>query len=207
MSTTTAFFLLLYALIVGFGFYIRSYLIKKGEDLATKEDFKDLRSQTAELRRATKEIETKIDDQIWNRQRQWEMKKEIFLEAARAVAEADAALATTVSAYLRRETLGERINQCEQLWFALAAHGSEIMIVSKMNTITVYTNMTKSFIDTVLCLNPREDSQTMATEKFDKFRSMRAAFYVVLRKELGIELTYPSATTQSGGSSAEPGPD
>jgi hypothetical protein len=89
----------------GVGAYLGSYLKKKGEILATKEDFDSLRTQTHELTVATKEIEAKVNDQVRNRQRQWEMKKELFIAAAQTVAKADATLAPTVSAYLRRETL------------------------------------------------------------------------------------------------------
>jgi hypothetical protein len=71
-----------------FGLYLKSYFSKKGEYLATKEDFKDLKAQTAELRQTTKEIEAKIDDQVWDRQRQWEMKRDILLEATKRLTEA-----------------------------------------------------------------------------------------------------------------------
>ena len=75
-----------------FGLYLKSYFSKKGENLATKEDFKELKAQTAELRQATKEIEAKIDDQVWSRQRQWEMKRDILLEATKRITEANDAV-------------------------------------------------------------------------------------------------------------------
>lgn len=76
----------------GAGAYLGSYLKKKGENLATKEDLNDLKAQTAVLTQTTKEIESKIEDQMWNRQRQWELKRDTLLEAARCVADVDAML-------------------------------------------------------------------------------------------------------------------
>jgi flagellar basal body-associated protein FliL len=73
-TITTILLLVLYGLFLAGGIYFESYFNMKGENLATKEDFKELKSQTAELRQATKEIEAKIDNQIWSGQRQWELK-------------------------------------------------------------------------------------------------------------------------------------
>jgi hypothetical protein len=56
--------ILLVALTSWLGSFIGSYSKKKGENLATKEDFRELKAQTAELRQATKEIESKIEDQV-----------------------------------------------------------------------------------------------------------------------------------------------
>ena len=196
---------LLAAIASGFGGYFGSYLNKKGENLATKEDFKDLKDQTAELARATKEIEAKIDDKVWNRQRQWELKKEIFIEATRSVAKADETLARTVSAYLNGYSIREGIDQCEKCWYELAYQASSIMFISDPATIDISSNLSKTFIDTVLSLKPDGDNRAEARQKFDQFRALRAAFYVATRNELGIVLG-PLPTPQSSGSSAAQGP-
>jgi hypothetical protein len=52
---------------------LRSYVSKKGENLATKED-------VAELTRITKSIEARISEDTWARQRGWELKKEAAFE-------------------------------------------------------------------------------------------------------------------------------
>ena len=70
----------------GAGAYLGSYLKKKGENLATKEDI-------GELTRRTREIESKIDDQVWNRQRQWEVKRDILLDVTRRLADAHDSIA------------------------------------------------------------------------------------------------------------------
>ena len=79
-------------LCAGFGAYLGSYLKKKGENLATKEDIE-------ELTRRTKEIEAKIDDQVWNRQRHWEMKRDALYSAVGALGRADDALLSVASTY------------------------------------------------------------------------------------------------------------
>jgi len=75
-----------------FGSYLAGYLKTKGENLATKEDFKDLKEQTRELTQTTKEIEAKIDDQVWNRQRLWEMKRDVLIEFARTLSDFEQAI-------------------------------------------------------------------------------------------------------------------
>jgi len=189
----------------GVGAYFGAYLKKKGENTATKEDFNDLKEQTRQLTHTTKEIEAKIDDQVWNRQRHWEMKKEIFIEAARTVAEADAALARTVTAYLNGWPWSDGIDRCEEYWYKLSAQGSAVMIIADTKTIEISSSMVKAFIDTVLALKPNEDNRADAEQKFNQFRSVRAAFLIFTRKELGLELG-PLRTLQSTESSATPSP-
>src|ERR1700733_10960347 len=84
--------ILLMALASCFGSFIGSYSKKKGENLATKEDFRELKAQTAELRQATKEIESKIEDQVWDRQRQWELKRDAVLGVIQALSATEDAL-------------------------------------------------------------------------------------------------------------------
>lgn len=63
------------AVIAGGGAYLGSYLKKKGENWATKEDVQELARQTRILTQAAKEIESKIADEYWNRQKRWELRR------------------------------------------------------------------------------------------------------------------------------------
>lgn len=76
----------------GVGAYVGSYLKKRGENLATKDDFDDLKEQTRQLTQATKEIEARISDQLWNRQRRWELKRDTLLEATKRLTEVNDAI-------------------------------------------------------------------------------------------------------------------
>ena len=98
---------LINAAIVGSGIYLSSYLKKKAEHLATREEFKDLQRETAELTRTTKEIEAKISDDVWNRQRRWELKRDILLEMAKKISGAYDAL-DQVFATLQVEKTAEK---------------------------------------------------------------------------------------------------
>lgn len=70
MGTMETVGILVLTLIGGWlGGFFGTYFKKKGENLATKEDI-------GELTRRTKEIEAKIDDQVWDRQRQWELTRD-----------------------------------------------------------------------------------------------------------------------------------
>jgi hypothetical protein len=74
------------------GAYFGAYLKKKGGNLATKEDL-------GELTRRTKEIETKIDNQVWSGQRQWELKRDALLAAVSALRHAHNKVGLLYSAY------------------------------------------------------------------------------------------------------------
>jgi len=76
----------------GAGAFIGAYLKEKAKNFATREDFEGLKKQTQELTNATKEIEAKIEDQVWNRQRQWEMKRDALVKGIQALERADEAL-------------------------------------------------------------------------------------------------------------------
>jgi uncharacterized protein YoxC len=75
--------LLLNAAFIGTGVYLSSYLKTKAEHLATREDFEELRQQTASLTHTAKEIEAKISGDLWDRQKQWELKRDVLFELAR----------------------------------------------------------------------------------------------------------------------------
>jgi hypothetical protein len=88
------------ALIVGFislfgagvGAYLGAYLKKKGENLATQEDIDKIVDQVRIVTETTKEIEAKISTEMWNRQKLWEMKRDVVFQTMSNVAKADNAL-------------------------------------------------------------------------------------------------------------------
>jgi hypothetical protein len=82
----------------GAGAYLSSYLRKKGENLATQEDIRKLVDQVAAVTQATKQIEARISDEVWHRQRQWEMKKEAVFCVMQALGKADDSLVTYLDA-------------------------------------------------------------------------------------------------------------
>lgn len=109
MPTTVESFLFWVVTILcsGAGAYLGAYLKKKGENLATKEDFRELKEQTRDLAQTTREIEARIDDQVWNRQRQWEMKRDILLELVRSMDSFDQAI-RDLSVKIKSRTLSQK---------------------------------------------------------------------------------------------------
>lgn len=72
--------------------YLRGYATKKGENLATHEDIDKLVEQVKATTDATKNIEAEISSGVWNKQKRWEMKREVLFDAARRISEIDDAM-------------------------------------------------------------------------------------------------------------------
>jgi hypothetical protein len=77
----------------GAGAYLGSYLKKKGENLATHEDLEKLVTQMTAVTTATKNIEARISDEVWQKQKRWEAKREAIFEVMRRLGELEAASA------------------------------------------------------------------------------------------------------------------
>jgi hypothetical protein len=84
----------------GGGAYFGSYLKKKGGNLATHEDISKLVDQMRAVTQATKEIEAKISNDVWERQRKWEIKREALFEAMKELAGVDYSLAMLDASFL-----------------------------------------------------------------------------------------------------------
>jgi hypothetical protein len=74
------------------GSYLASYLKKKGENRAIREDLADLLKQVRAVTTTTKEIEAKISTEVWDRQKRWEMKRDVLFEATKRLVELEKAL-------------------------------------------------------------------------------------------------------------------
>jgi hypothetical protein len=74
------------------GGFLKSYMKQKGENLATHEDIDKLVDQMKAVTEATKKIEAEISTGIWDKQKRWEMKREVLFEAAKRMSEVDDAL-------------------------------------------------------------------------------------------------------------------
>src|ERR1700733_9090074 len=70
----------------GGGAHFGAYLKKKGENLATHEDIDKVLVEVRATTQATKEIEAKISDVVWDRQKRWEMKRDLIFEATKRIA-------------------------------------------------------------------------------------------------------------------------
>jgi hypothetical protein len=87
------------ALVAGVGAYFGSYLKKKGENLATHEDIDRVVDSVRAVTTATKEIEAKISNDVWDRQKRWEVKRDVLFETTKKIAIAKNALASLYAHY------------------------------------------------------------------------------------------------------------
>jgi len=68
------------------GSFLGSYMKKKGENRAIHEDIEKLVDQVRAVTTTTKEIEAKISGEVWDRQKRWELKRDVLFEATKRVA-------------------------------------------------------------------------------------------------------------------------
>jgi hypothetical protein len=87
------------ALASGAGAYFGSYLKKKGENLATHEDIDKLLEQVSAVTKTTKEIEAKISDDVWSRQKHWELKRDVLFDVAKGLGSIVDALTDVFAVY------------------------------------------------------------------------------------------------------------
>jgi hypothetical protein len=69
----------------GVAAYSGAYFKKRGEDQAITDGFAEVLRQTRETTEATKAIEAKITDKIWDRQKRWELRQDLLFEATREI--------------------------------------------------------------------------------------------------------------------------
>ena len=124
----------------GFGAYFGAYLKKKGENLATHEDFQQVLTELKETTHTTKEIENKISDVFWDRQKRWELKRDTLIEAANKVAAAKDTLVQlhtihlplTVTDTQESPTRTAKRIEISAAWFAATNELARILVVASM---------------------------------------------------------------------------
>jgi len=181
-------------LIVAWGVYFRGYMKKKGENLATKEDFEDLKTQTADLTTVTEEIKDKISFDTWDRQRRWELKQGVLFEATRRITEVDDSLMSLNSAI----ALGPKFDH-NHIW-----EESKANAMTRWDKAISALDETRFFV-TVVCgaemINAIDNYATLATQIVAGFKGNDEAYAkdgkeltrrmlisrLVIRKELGFE--------------------
>ncbi|HEX8817169.1 MAG TPA: hypothetical protein VF753_16850 [Terriglobales bacterium] len=83
----------------GIGSFFGGYLKQKGKNFATHEDIDKLVAQVSAVTTTTKQIEAKISDEVWARQKTWELKREVLFEATKRISQIDEALRNLGSYY------------------------------------------------------------------------------------------------------------
>ena len=97
------------------GAYIGSYLKRKGENLATREDIDALVEQVSAVTTATKEIEAKISNEVWDKQKRWELKREVLFETLKDIAMVKERLTALYLAFQKSEAQKDNSEKIEKL--------------------------------------------------------------------------------------------
>jgi hypothetical protein len=195
----------------GLGAYLGPYLRKRAENLATHDDIDKLLVQIKATTEVTESIKAEISGDIWARQRQWEMKREVLFEAAKRVAEVRDALATLGSVFMLMETHGgseweKKADETSVRWVNASSAMDETLllvgVVCDETTINVCNAFQKVATHT---------AKKAATKDIAGFKEDSSLFHVsfsatrnAIRRELGIPELLAS---QSNESSATPNPD
>jgi hypothetical protein len=93
---------------VGLSGYLTGDLKKKGENLATHEDIDKVLYEVRATTQATKEIEAKISSALWDRQKRWELKREVLFKTVDKIGIAKTALNALFASIKRRRPRKKR---------------------------------------------------------------------------------------------------
>jgi hypothetical protein len=74
------------------GGFFGAYFKRRGENLATHADLDKLIEQMSAVTETTENIKAAISDDVWDRQKQWELRRDAVLDAIRAHADLESAL-------------------------------------------------------------------------------------------------------------------
>jgi hypothetical protein len=102
--------ILIFLVVKVFKPFIGSYAAKKGENLATKEDI-------AQLTKIVEGIKAKISDEVWDRQKQWELKRDAVIGVMRDANSLRRAMKEIETYFARQHPdlrdAGARFGECE----------------------------------------------------------------------------------------------
>lgn len=200
------------------GSYFSPYLRKRAENLASHDDLQMLIDQVKATTEATRRIEAQISNEVWDRQRQWELKRDILLDALRSVNEFENTLMEFGAVF---KTANSPENAQNKSWdlrkndalvnWANASRQFENArvlgaLVSGKDLREAFDVLAASFRDSFPILKKGKDDEEFhdAIEKVQKYSTF---VLLMLRIELDIpERPSMIATSLSSESSASPNP-
>jgi hypothetical protein len=172
------------------GGFAKSYMSKKGENAALKEDI-------AELTRTTKRIEAEISGDVWDRQKRWELKRDLLLELTKKTAAVSDALTGLHSVYMTEKAneekgqsarMDKRIEAGKALSDATDAYDQASLLVSVVceaetrKVLNVFSLMCRQIAARITSGEP----QAFVNDMRD-WLTKRETIMTVTRKELGID--------------------
>ena len=184
----------------GGGAYLGSYLKKKGENLATHEDIDKLVDQVAAVTVATKTIESKISNDVWERQRKWDLKREALFELMKAITTLANALGKFDATFRALRDIAPHEPQNADLWAkrrseAIASYNSantEFENATMLAYLTCGSEISK-VIDTMKLMNDESLRQLLKGDFTSYDKNLPKSFVALnelkreIRKELRID--------------------
>jgi hypothetical protein len=177
----------------GIGAFIGTYLKKKAKNLATHEDLDKMVAQMAAITERTKSIEATISSEVWDKQKQWEMKREVLFEAAKRIAEVDGALAsfgaiTRLSEGEGGDTIYEALRKVRERWTKASAAMDETLLLVAIvcEKETVYVCYAFQHMATNIALKVAKNEPNALAELRTAFHVSLSATRNSIRKELGV---------------------
>jgi hypothetical protein len=187
---------------------VGAYLKKKAENLATKEDLKDIVTQMSAITDATKKIEAEISGDLWDRQKRWELKRDLMLEITSRVADFKRTL-ISISSFLTvdqdensvgfQAAYGERLQSLLKASYEYDATSSRVTLVCDITTGKCLEEFHKISNAISIKMGERDTAAypLMRRELFQKSN----ALLLSIRRELGIPfepITNPQPPASAG---------
>ncbi|HEX4545406.1 MAG TPA: hypothetical protein VH110_03515 [Candidatus Acidoferrum sp.] len=169
---------LAFAAIAGafFGWFLKPYLGKKG-DLASHEDIDQVRDEVRAVAAAAKEIEAKILGDVWERQKRWELKRDVLFDAVKKSAAVHQAMTKAHAAY--------------QTDKAAMARGESARVTDHLKVGGVFFEATAELDDTYLLVSLVSGGETRKA----------LGELIPLAREIGMKVTdgHPETLLESRG--------
>jgi hypothetical protein len=179
------------------GAAVGAYFKRRAENLATHDDLDKLVAQMAAVTGTTENIKAAISDDVWDRQKQWEMKRDAALEAVRAMKELELELLGLRSAHLTIQhfaspgAMGQRKDSmsgflASSVKFYRSIFVSELSVgVDFGSTLLAYFHAVCSIAQEFEKGNP----EFCTSEKFREILGLSDEVLEVARKKLNIKIT------------------
>ena len=189
--------------------FLPAYLNKKGENLATHEDIDKLVAQVEAVTKATKKIEASISSEVWDRQKQWELKREILFDATKRLSEIDNEL-LSLNTFWQMKTGGQVGNEASKITLEhqYVTDWQKAMRSFEEVESLVYVSCSKETMMAFARLGDlmRRTASTIVSGDLEVYKGLQAerdkklaTVRLAIRKELGVKL---DVTPPAGASSA-----
>ncbi len=193
MSANDFWFLTLTAVFGGLGAYFGAYLKQKGKNLATHKDIGQLVDQVAAVTKTTKEIEAKISSEVWDKQKRWELKRNVLFELAKRVAAIFDTLgnlnaACAIARKQSQDPFMEHKSEANRKWFdALAALEESklfVDVICDKHLEDAVETFKRHAVNTAYEIN--KDDPDIFRKSHPELRKLGDAIVAAMRKELGV---------------------